>query len=507
MQNNSPRICKRITTGRLFTVLLLFILPTIPSCKKFLSSYSQNQVFSKTANDLEELLLGQGYPASPPSFWIHTLDDDIDGNPTTVNSQGSPLYSFQGYHFWQPAPHLNSEGKDVYDDYYMSLYKWISSLNTILYDAPGMLTQGEPADQLQKISGESRFLRALYYFMLVNIYGQPYNAATAGTDYGVPLKTDPAIQDKFFSRASVKQVYDQIVSDLLQSEKELENYNEASNIRVNQAVVQAFLSRVYLYMSEYENAILYSNKVIGKNKYRVIDLNATVQGTFLNKNSTETIFCKPLNNINSQLVARMQSSNFTSFGDNYKVSSDLRSSYAANDLRPAAFFQQSTSGEVMNRKAGSIPNLQEEYILRLPEILLNKAEALAALGRNQEAADALEILRKNRYQSGQTTPISETGAALMNLIRTERRKELCFECQRWFDLRRIAVNAQYPFTKSIRHTAYGFNNGGRYVSGYYELKPYPQDKVAYVIPVPKIEIDFNQGAIRNEDRIERPLIQ
>jgi tetratricopeptide (TPR) repeat protein len=498
---------QNIVPTRLFSAIcLLCTIAMLSSCKKFLASYSQNQTFNQTASDLEELLLGQGYAIQQPIVWAHLLDDDVDGNPTPNSSGGSATFNFSGYHNWQPVPSFNNFGAELFDDYYTAMYKRIAAFNTILYDAPEMKRKGEPADQLRKVSGESHFLRAWYYYYLANLYGQPYNQATASIDYCVPLKTDPAVEDKVFSRNTVREVFDQILSDLLESEKELDTYNENSNIRINKTTAQAMLSRVYLFMSDYENAITYANKVISNNRYRIIDLNSPAPGIpFLDKSSPENILCFPSPQ-GSSLFLKMQNSSF-SFGDNFKVSQELRSSFSANDLRAATFFEQSGNGEVLARKGGNNMNEMEAYIIRLPELYLNKAEALAILGRDAEAAMTLQELRKQRFKPEHLIPITETGAALVNFIREERRKELCFEWHRWFDLRRYAMNARFPFEKSIRHTAYGYNSSGRYVQGYYELKPYSQDKATWVAPVSKSEIEFNQGAIKNEVRPERPIIR
>ena len=497
---------KNIIPTRLLTVIcLLFTLAMFSSCKKFLASYSQNQTFNQTATDLEELLLGQGYSIQQPTLWAHFLDDDVDANPSTSPQGGSANYNDNGYHYWQPVPWINSNGQEVFDDFYMAMYKRISALNTILYDVPEMKRKGDPADLLQKVSGESHFLRAYTYFNLANLYGQPYNQATAAVDYSVPLKTDPEVEDKLFSRNTVKEVFNQILSDLLESEKELDTYNENSSIRVNKSTAQAMLSRVYLYMSDYENAIAYANKVIGNNRYRIIDLNSPEPGIpFLSKSSPENILCFPSFQ-GPYLNLRMNHSGFV-FGDNFQVSQEFRSSYDANDLRIAAFFQQTGNGDVLARKGGNSMNIMESYIIRIPELHLIKAEALAVLSRDEEAVLAVQELRKKRFKPEHLSPVTETGAALVHFIREERRKELCFEWHRWFDLRRYAVNARFPFEKAIRHTAFGYNSTGRYVQGYYELKPYSQDKATWVLPIPKSEIEFNQGAIKNEVRPDRPII-
>lgn len=497
---------KSFTICRLLLITGIILL-SASSCKKFLASYSQNSSFLQTAADLEELLLGQGYNIYIPPVWVHQLDDDAERNPTTNAMANTPTYRYFGLTFWQQTPFMNNLGQIFQEEFYHSLYRSISALNTILHDIPAMRNNGEPADVLQRISGESHFMRAWNYFILANLYGKPYSVTTAATDYSVPLKTNPAVEDKNFARNTVKELFDLILSDLHESEKELEKVGQRGGIRPELVTVQALLSRVYLYMSDYEKAVAYSDKVINTRRHQLIDLNSFPQGrTFLSKTSPEFIFCFPSTG-SSDIAGTMLTSSFSMAADNYMVSPDLKESYAQNDLRLPVFFERTPASEFLYRKTGMTHDMKDEYVIRLPEILLNKAEALAALGRNEEAINTIQELRKKRFKPEHLTTITETGAGLIQFIREERRRELCFEWHRWFDLRRYAVNKDLPFEKSIRHTSYAYGPSGRYVEGYYELKPYQQDKAAYVIPVPQNEIEFNQGVLKNEERPQRPLIK
>ena len=95
-----------------------------------------------------------------------------------------------------------------------------------------------------------------------------------------------------------------------------------------------------------------------------------------------------------------------------------------------------------------------------------------------------------------------SGKDLVSFIRDERRRELCFEAHRWFDLRRYAVSPKYPEKKSIRHTAYDIKGK---LEGDYVLKPYGEDP-AWVLPIPGYEIVYNQGnLVDNPQRVEREL--
>lgn len=489
----------------LIPILCLLITGTT-SCKKFLASYSQNRVFVQTATDLDELMIGQGYYKEQPDWFLFLMDDDVElGLPT-----GKTQFRFSGIHFWQPNPLIGSDGvSSLTDKFFNRIYLKIAGVNVVLHNIPLLQEKNEPSDTLRRLSGEAHFLRAYYYFMLVNAYGKPYQPGTATSDPGIPIKDNPEIEDKFFSRNTVKEVYDQVVKDLLDAEKELEGFNQSSIVRANQAAAQALLSRVYLYMEDYENAISYADKVIGNRNYQLFDLNKYVEGSeFATRSNPENIFTMG----SSDIGAIMQILSDPSSGESYRASGDLVMNYSQQDLRLNAFFKQSSSGylKVAKKRLARetvTSDVSDAWLLRFSELYLNKAEALAILGRDAEAISTLQELRKNRFKPEDLTGIAAAGQELVNFTRDERRREFCFESQRWFDLRRYAVNTKFPFSKTIRHIYYEYSDNGYYQNGYYELKPYEQDKATYIFPIPPEEIEFNNGFLTNEPRPERPLIQ
>lgn len=509
---------KRVIVRSLLVILVM--LPAF-SCKKFLQSHSQNNNFLKTAQDLDELLIGGAYT---PSFYgngqthmLFIMDDDVEENPVPVLQPDQLVESsrFSGYYNWQPNPYIFTDGslEDNQVSVYNKIYKSISTVNTVIYNVPLMRKAGEPGDVLTRVNGEAHFLRALYYFLLVNTYGKPYNKASAASDYGVPLKTDPAIEPGPVSRATVQKVYDQMISDLLQAEKDLEAYNKPSVIRANQAAAQALLSRLYLYTEQYEKAALYADKVIAR-KYRINNLNNfDFANNFLQLSSPETIFNMGEDAINFLYPVFgpcLFAHDLSSAVDAYRASDELVQSFEPDDLRPSVFFDMGERPGQLYAKVRGFDlagNISEIFMIRLPEIYLNKAEALAVLGRDVEAIGALQELRKNRFAAAPSNPPAG-GEALVNFVRDERRRELCFEGHRWFDLRRYAVNSKFPFSKSIRHNSYAYNGAlESYVQGYYELKPYSQDAAAYVVPLHPLEIEFSRKTLSNETRPARPIIK
>ncbi|MBO9632987.1 MAG: RagB/SusD family nutrient uptake outer membrane protein [Chitinophagaceae bacterium] len=489
----------------IFVFCLLLLMGSV-SCKKFLSTYSQNKSFVESADDLDEVLVGEGYEniTSNKAFFLHIMDDDAAlGKP----AGGFDKFLLTGFHFWQSDPWIDNQGTVIPKDvFFIRMYERISRLNIILFNVPIMRDKGEPAAKLQRISGEAHFLRAYYYFMLMNYYGKPWHQSTAASDFAVPIKIESPVDDKFFSRSTIKQVYDQIVADLTEAEKELETFNATTPKRANLAAVQGLLSRVWLYQEEYGKAISYADKLLGNQRYKMSDLNQYVAGSDFNTlGSPETIFTMGEAEISTLMSLDFDQPN-TEF---YQVSDDLAAIYSGTDLRLNAFYKPNSKGVLRCVKANHpyrLPtDVSDTWLIRISEICLNKAEALAMLGRDQEAINTIQELRKLRFKPADLTTISATGEALVNFIRDERRRELSFENHRWFDLRRYANNAKYPFSKTIRHDSYSYGPGGYYKDGYYELKPYDQDRAAYIIPIYREEIEFNSGSLKNEDRPQRSI--
>lgn len=148
----------------------------------------------------------------------------------------------------------------------------------------------------------------------------------------------------------------------------------------------------------------------------------------------------------------------------------------------------------------------DSFLLRSGEIYLNKAEAQAML----DQADAINTMKElmNKRYADHKLPVIDglSGKELIQFIREERRKELCFEGHRWFDLRRYAVSPKYPETKAITHVIFKPGTSLMDKAPYdrsYVLQPYGEDN-AWVLPIPEEELVFNNGVmVDNPERIER----
>lgn len=143
--------------------------------------------------------------------------------------------------------------------------------------------------------------------------------------------------------------------------------------------------------------------------------------------------------------------------------------------------------------------------LRVAEGYLNMAEACAMLD-DPEANTYLNTLRSNCIGGYEAQTYS--GEELISQIRDERRKELCFEGHRWFDLRRYTVNTKLPFRKSITHSFHVYNTGivGIYLGTRVFRLEADEDRV-WTFSIPQSVLEFDRVPMPNNERDAREPIE
>lgn len=515
-----------------FPVLLL-----ISSCSKFLEEYSTDLKYVQNTDDLNKLMIGEAF-INTNSFsvydqatmgdlsengltapWIHVMDDDSEQFVLDFveTDKATPLYKLSGFHNWAQSPAVNVLNLSWEEVLWKRIYKRVGAINAILFEA-SKLAETSNNSTLQHIRGEAYFLRAYYYFLLQNVYGSPYRVSSAATDEGVPLKISEKVEDNFFKRDNNDKIYKQIVADLDQAEQYLQGYDPGTKIRVGIAAVKILQSRVYLYTEQYDKAIA-AGKSFDAMGYTLNDLNQYSPNTnFTSRSSSESIFTMGQNTIAAVFVNDSTSaySPFDRQASSFKASSTLMNSYASDDLRLNAFFQKSakTKSSLPTKYRGWQTSNDPEQVscifsLRYAEVILNNAEALAMTGANEEARSEIQKLRLKRFRSASMDQIPAANRELVEFIRAERRRELCFEGHRWFDLRRYAVNSRYPLPQdfNIRHPAYSYDaqNNANIPIGNYVLKSFAQDAAGWQVPIPNYAIEFNRGSLTNPVRSVRTV--
>lgn len=513
-------------------IISVLLLGSMTSCSDFLSEYSQDMVVAKEVTHFDELMLGSvyihssymQYGISPSAVcgFLNVLDDDVNtgrgsglvgSNITSVAWNQSLVPTF-GYFAWQLQVGMNYYGTSNVGDNvtWNDFYSRINVINVILDEIVDLPHETEEDEATYwRVQGEAHFLRGYFYFILANLYGNMYEDSSCESTLCVPLKLTAYVEhdsnkDTQFQRATVKQVYDQVLEDLLTAEEYLTRSPQIEEHRLYRASAEAadlMLSRVYLYMQDWANAETYARKVMESGNVSLARLSTLTPGNvFLNEESSEVIFSQGSNYLSSNNI-------MTGAPGDFCVARELYDLYdAENDRRVPVFFttHYSTDSVGLANKynhSTTRERVSDVFTLRVAEAYLNYAEACAMQGKSGEACDALNELRMQRING--YTDQSYAGQALVDEIRLERRRELCFEGQRWFDLRRYAVNEQYPYKRQILHVFNVCGDNVDYTATRYYLLG--EDDYAYTFSIPSGTLDFDIVPMPDNPREKRDPLE
>lgn len=404
---------KRYNVLQIFCLMGLLLLG---ACSDYLERRSQDEVIVTTVSDFSELLLGSGYVSSVQYEVLYYLDDDIQ-------IYENPYYDISYYttrafgtYTWQPDMW---ERTDVLSDCYADSYFRIMGVNAVLDGIDEATGDVEERDQ---VKAEALALRGYYYLMLVNLFAEPYNENPDAL--GVPLKLTADIEENGIVRSSVSEVYARIVSDLRESSALFERYpKRRANYRINMPSANILLSRAYLYMEQWDSVITTATKAI-ENAEGLTDYTQIADAQ---------MFMPSYDHSEVEWIYGVYT-DFQFFGP----SASLLALYDPNDCRPGFWFDLSEYSSIhllkkdYDWRSGSVTPTNT---LRISEAYLNRAEAYARIGKVEEALADLNELKRHRIRNYENANITDP-MTLLDEICDERRRELCFDELRWFDLRR-----------------------------------------------------------------------
>ncbi len=314
---------------------------------------------------------------------------------------------------------------------------------------------------------EAKFLRAFSYMNLGVLYGD--QALTNPGGLCVPLRLtafDRSDVNQIIPRSTNKQVFDQVVKDLTEAIPDLPDAypGAAANFmdvklrsRAAKSVGKAFLSRVYLYLGNYDGAVNNANMVLADNNY-VLAADPSV--VFPNNSSVKTVSANiPFNKEIVYGYPLSWSTSPIAHGFSFVVEPAFIQSYTKNDLRGTTMIGPGglnlPAGAIGTNKYTSPNRYDNVMVIRLSEVMLNKAEALARRdGINQTSVDLLNTIYQRAFLTGQKPALYTTGSfaskdALITRILQERRWELAYEGHDRFDRQRsgLAINPGFPANK------------------------------------------------------------
>ncbi|MGV3641470.1 MAG: RagB/SusD family nutrient uptake outer membrane protein [Adhaeribacter sp.] len=393
--------------------------------------------FYKTAQDLEGSVLGiySRYQARLPRDWA-MLEMPTDNLHTT------------GYFNIGGLPEVNNlaftSDNPLFSSFWINTYNGIARANAVLdnIDTPTNYRAG----QKEQLSGEARFMRGLFYFDLVRVFG------------GVPLVTTgiTSMEAKKIGRATEEEIYARVIEDLKAAIELLPATGMAKG-RSNKAAAVALLAKVYVFRQDWNNAKTYLDMMPAFGYSLLPDFAALWR--LNNEDNAETIFAmKYIDGTNGQPL----SSDFLPYfgvtdivpraNENAFPSWDLHKLYVAGDKRKAATITESykapdapaASAPVWKPYVSkfSVKHTQNSSgldipVIRYAEVLLLQAEVLYRLNQPGPALQALNQVRERAFGDAShnyTLADIATPEAFLDKLLLERRLELAFENHRWFDL-------------------------------------------------------------------------
>lgn len=489
----------KLYKNKLFIVVLTML--SIGCSKDYLDKQPLDTIntenYPTTAEELITVVNGAYQPLQRPKLYnLRMWTSDIMAGNSIVGAGGGT----DGLETQDMANFVTASDNAGVLDLWRGPWPGILMANIVIETAPALDIDEAIRD---RSLGEAYFLRAHYYFILARYFGD------------VPLITEPqnADDDLFPPRDPLAQVYEQIISDFnmaIELLPEKSSYASADLGRVPKAAALGMLAKVHLTLGNYQEMVDFTSQVEALG----YQLNENYADNFNinNDNGAESIF----------EIQYAQDGGYGFFSDENQASwtSPFMGPRGANFVgggfgwnQPTQeFFNSYDEGDerkditVLYERGPEFDGKQYESrysltgyntrkflvplselttydnsplnfpVLRYADVLLMKAEALNELGRTSEAENYLNMIRERAglddIQSGLSE--EEFRAAVLH----ERRMELAFEGQRWFDLIRVE-NGQYglDFLRSI-----GKNNAA---------------EKHLLFPIPQIEIDRNPNLVQN----------
>lgn len=432
-----------------------FLVVLCTSCSGFLDvKPDRKMAIPKTLEHAELLLndyssMNMGYPTygeiGTDDYYLNTADwqslSDMDERNT---------------YFWSNDPIVNvSQWQNPYRTVYLS-NQILSTLSDI--------KRNEDRSRYDKVLGAAHFFRAFAFHQLTTVFSLPYNISTAAHELGIPLRLSPDL-DYRSVRSSLQETYGQIIDDYRIAVKSLP-VSEPLDGRPHKAAAYAGLARLYLDMSDFNNA------------YRYADSALSIHAELLDYNTLNSAASLPIPRFNEEVLFPAVTTMSGPHGQFFsRIAPELYLSYDNSDLRKTLYFQHNEFDAGTYAFKGSYDNSTSGLFVGLTtsEMYLIRAETAARLGNTAQANEDLNTLLQNRIDEQLFGEVTEVDPEkLLRLVLGERRKELVFRGRRWGDLKRL--NQEAGFAKTLIRNLDGKE---------YKLEP---NSSRYAVKIPEIAI-------------------
>jgi starch-binding outer membrane protein, SusD/RagB family len=486
------------TKNILHYLIIITAALTFSACSDFLelNPISANTTANayKTASDAEAALVGV-YDSFQQEYyiWDNIIFSDVLSDNYYAGGDNPEIYAVEDLN-------LSPTNSRLFNNW-SQIFNAILKANIVLQKVPAITDVALTDARRNEILGEASFLRAYHYYNLVKLWGGVPLVLTTGS-------TAPA--DINLPRSTEQEVYAQIITDLEFAVANLpDSYGDASftKARATKGAANALLAKVWAQKSDrdYNKVLQYANAVINSPAgYSLLaDYSHLFDGSHYNNSESilEVQFVGGTEaNWGPQLLLPPSISGdtwrkfvtpshdlinaFDSEGDNIRKNasvlfeeapwSDEFWSLEVNGDVPFAYKWKSANGWASTNR---------QYILRLADIILLKAEALNELGQIDAAKTELDKIR-TRVNLEATS--ATTQAEMRLAIENERRLELAQEGQRWDDLKR------YGRTVEV------MNNLNEIDLRTNSKKQYNMTEAKILLPIPQSERNRNPELGQNE---------
>lgn len=461
------------------TTIALFLATSLVGCDSILENTEPStRVSQETAlsspdairgvrNSMYDQFHGPGGPANAGNYMLvgpSSLADNLIFRPGAGRFSGLNLVDSQA-----------GIGTPIRNRLYDAINDANLLINGIQEDALDQATRN-------KYQAEGHFIRAMTMHYLVRVFGydpagpdeadglvQPNSGPGADWDRGIVIRTEPTLNpDEAVekARASVYEVYDQIVSDLNTAIDLFSglpsNAKTKTRYYASEAAAQAILARVHLYQRDWEaantaaqNALDLANSRFGSSLAGPSQLEAIFDET--TGDNPEAIFDLETDPLAAVDAINDAPSVYTSLNFQAQVpTQEMLDLYGSDDARLDRWYGPCISEDENENNVESctdrndsgfeiqkyqsergVSDYADDYpFARVAEMVLIQAEARLNTQGPSAAINRLNDLRTQRNAS-ELDPSSYDSDSAMNEILAERRRELIAEGHRFFDLKRL----------------------------------------------------------------------
>jgi hypothetical protein len=460
---------------------IYFIMMSVvsTSCNNYLDELPDNRAVIDSKKEIAAILVN-AYPSAQHAGFTEPMTDNADDKG---NGAGFVEIAAKAYQWEDFTTETNTESTtNFWDESYQAIAHANQALSSIEKLGNG--------NELSALKGEALVVRAYTHFMLASIFCLRYDPATASTVLGIPyVREVETTAIKNYNRETLQETYKLIEQDLVEGLTLIRDEYDQPKFHFGTKASNAFAARFYLHKAEWTKVIEHANKVMGTGdpSLEIRDIASSSVQTLSYSQTTELYSAsREKANLLIGWVSSLYARNFASsrYGLSSAKSDQLlgikgnpfKKKWAYRLFGIDLFYNIPKYTEyfrLTNASAGIGYPFASIIHFTTDEVLLNRAEANAMLGKFAEASKDLKAFLSQKTLgfdpktdnidlpamqatfskvANEYTPfyaITDDQLAFVKGIAEFKRREFLHEGHRWFDIKRFNIE--------VTHIAYNQN--------------------------------------------------